>query len=68
VGKQIMFKNDLPLDTTYDIKEITPAGISTGDITIIQGFKDRTDFSAGYKYLVNVGDEYIVPCQASLDR
>ncbi len=68
IGKPIMFKNDLPLDTTYDIKAVTAAGISTGDITIIQGFKDPADFSAGHNYLVNVGDEYVVHCQAGLDR
>jgi len=68
VGQTIHFKNDLPLDTSYGIKAVTEEGISTGDITIIQGFKDASDFAAGYKYLVNVGDEYAVPCCVGLDR
>ena len=68
VGQTIHFDNDLPLDTSYEIKAVIAEGISTGDITIIQGFKDRSDFEAGYKYLVNVGDPYVVPCAVGLDR
>ena len=68
VGQTIHFDNDLPLDTSYEIKAVTAEGISTGDITIIQGFKDKADFEAGYKYLVNVGDRYMVPCTVGLDR
>ena len=68
VGQTIHFDNDLPLDTSYEIKAMTPEGISTGDITIVQGFKDTSDFDAGYKYLVNVGDRYMVPCTVGLDR
>jgi len=68
VGQTIHFKNDIPIDTTYDIEAVTAEGISTGDITVIWGFKDLADPDAGYKYLVNVGDEYVVPCCAGLDR
>ena len=68
VGQTIHFDNDLPPDTSYEIKAVTPDGISTGDITIINGFKDAADFSAGYRYLVNVGDPYCVPCTVGLDR
>ncbi len=68
VGQTIHFDNDLPLDTSYEIKAVTAEGISTGDITIIQGFKDKADFEAGYKYLVHVGDPYLVPCTVGLDR
>ncbi len=68
VGQTIHFKNEVPIDTTYDIRAVTAEGISTGDITIIWGFKDTKDFDAGYKYLVNVGDEYVVPCCVGLDR
>jgi len=67
-GQTIHFKNDLPLDTSYEIKAVTPDGISTGDITVIQGFKDSKDFSLGYRYLVNPGDEYVVPTCVGLDR
>ena len=67
LGQTIHFKNDLPLDTSYDIKAVGDGWISTGDITIVAGFSDPQDFNSGYKYLVNVGDEYIVPCSAGLD-
>ncbi len=68
VGRTIHFQNDVPIDTTYDIKQVTPQGISTGDITVIWGFKDPADYDAGYKYLVNPGDRYVVPCHVGLDR
>jgi len=68
VGKTIHFKNELSLDTSYDIKAVGEGWISTGEITIIQGFKDPNDYDAGYNYLVNVGDEYVVPCIVRLDR
>ncbi len=42
--------------------------ISTGDITIIRCFKDNEDFDAGYEYLANPGDSYIVPCHYRLER
>ena len=68
VGRTIHFSNKLPLDTSYQIRAVTQEGISTGDITIIQGFRNSGDFTAGYKYLVNVGDKYSVPCSVGLDR
>jgi len=67
IGKVIHFQNDLPLDTSYDIKAITADGISTGDITIIRSFKDNADFAAGYNYLVNPGDRYAVPIVVGRD-
>lgn len=68
VGQTIHFQNNLPEDTSYEIKGIRGNAISTGDITLVAGFKDPKDFTAGYKYLVNVGDGYVVPCVAGLDR
>jgi hypothetical protein len=68
VGQTIHFQNDVPWDTTYDIQAISDGIISTGDLTLIRGFVDRSDFSAGHTYLVNPGDRYIVPLTASLDR
>jgi len=67
LGQTIHFKNDLPLDTSYDIKAVGNGWISTGDITIVAGFNNPQDFNSGYKYLVNVGDEYVVPCLAGMD-
>lgn len=66
VGRTIHFTNSLPMDTSYEIRAVRADGISTGDITIVRGFKDRTDFTAGYTYLVNSGDEYVVPTIASI--
>jgi hypothetical protein len=68
VGQTIHFQNDLPQDTSYEIQAIQGEAVSTGDITIIAGFQNPQDFTAGYTYLVNVGDEYVVPCVAGLDR
>jgi len=68
VGRAIHFTNDLPMDTSYKIRAITADGISTGDITIVRGFKDRTDFAAGHTYLVNPDDEYVVPTIAVAPR
>ena len=41
---------------------------NTGEITIVAGFKDPTDFKAGYKYLVNPGDRYVLPVSVAMDR
>jgi hypothetical protein len=68
VGRVIHFRNALHMDTSYDIRAVTSEGISTGDITIVRGLKNHTDFSAGYTYLVNPGDEYIVPVVVSLKQ
>lgn len=67
VGQTIHFQNSLPPDTSFRIERITPDGISTGDITIIRGFKNGTDYKAGYRYLVNPGDTYSIPGFISLD-
>ena len=67
-GLTIHFINDLPMDTSYKIRAVTADGISTGDTTVVRGFKDRTDFAAGYTYLVNPGDGYVLPVTVALDR
>ena len=64
VGRTIHFINALALDTSYDIRSVTAEGISTGDITIVRGLADPADLSAGHTYLVNPGDEYVVPVVA----
>ena len=68
VGRAIHFVNEIPWDTTYDIRSVDDGSVSTGDITLIRGFTDKTDCSAGYTYLVNPGDTYVVPITVSLDR
>lgn len=66
-GQMIHFLNDLPKDTSYRIQAVTAEGISTGDITILGGFKDPNNFASGNHYLVNSGDEYVVPCTTGFD-
>jgi len=61
VGQTIHFENDLPMDTSYRIEAVTVDGISTGDVTVVKGFKNPADFAAGYTYLVNPGDRYVLP-------
>ena len=66
VGRTIHFVNDLPMDTSYRIAAATNGGVSTGDITIVRGLREGADLAGGYTYLVNPGDEYIVPSIATL--
>ncbi len=63
-GRTIHFMNDLPMDTSYRIAAVTTGGVSTGDITIVRGLREGTDLASGYTYLVNPGDEYVVPAIA----
>jgi len=67
VGRMIHFQNSLPMDTSYEIRAVGENWISTGDITVVSGFNNPEDFNSGYKYLVNVGDDYILPNCAELD-
>ncbi len=67
-GEVIHFRNSQPQDTSYDIKAIAGDSISTGEITLIAGFKTPKDPAAGYTYLVNAGDKYVVPTKVGLDR
>ncbi|MCE2440257.1 MAG: hypothetical protein J4F39_12620, partial [Candidatus Latescibacteria bacterium] len=60
-GRTIHFINNLPMDTSYRIAAVTHNGVSTGDITIVRGLRDGADLASGYTYLVNPGDEYVVP-------
>ena len=53
--------NDVPMDTSYRIAAVTTGGVSTGDITIVRGLMKGTDLASGYTYLVNPGDDYVLP-------
>ena len=64
-GRTIHFINNLPMDTSYRIAAVTNNGVSTGDITIVRGLRDGADLASGYTYLVNPGDEYVVPTIAT---
>lgn len=68
VGQTIHFQNDLPQDTSYRIQSVQGEAISTGDISLIAGFRDPQNFQAGYRYLVNTGDGYRVPVAVALDQ
>ncbi len=67
VGDTIHFLNSLPEDTSYEIKAVRGNVLSTGDITLIQGFKNPQDFAAGYKYFVNPGERWRVAATAQYD-
>ena len=58
--------NDLPMDTSYRIAAVTTRGASTGDITIVRALMKGAGLPSGYTYLVNPGDEYIVPSIARI--
>lgn len=68
VGQTIHFGNALPQDTSYTIRALRGDAVSTGEISLIQGFRNPADFTAGYKLLVNAGDRYSLPAVAGLDR
>ena len=61
VGRTAHFITSGPVDTSYEIKGLTAGGISTGDITIVKGCRSDGKTSDEYTYLVNPGDEYVVP-------
>ena len=63
-GRTIHFVSDLPMDTSYEIASVTEDGISTGEITVVHGLQQGGN---GYSYLVNKGDDYILPLVSSLD-
>lgn len=67
-GKTIHFENQLPWDTSYDITARGGDWVSTGEITLVRGFRVAADFQSGYTYAVNPGDRYTVPCWAGFDR
>jgi predicted RNA-binding Zn-ribbon protein involved in translation (DUF1610 family) len=64
----IHFQTRLPWDTSYDITGQGADWISTGEITLVRGFRVPTDFRSGYLYAVNPGDEYAIPISAAWDR
>ena len=68
VGSVIHFQNDVPYDTSYDVKAVGDGWISTGGITVVAGFSNPEAFDSGLRYLVNPGDGYVVPVTVGLDR
>jgi hypothetical protein len=66
IGRTIHFHNDLQLDTSYEIKGVRSGAVSTGDITVVRGFRKSNDYNSGHSYLVNRGDEFTIPLVSSL--
>jgi len=66
IGRTIHFHNDLPLDTSYKIKGYGDGAVSTGDLTVVRGFKNFNDYDSGHAYLVNRGDEFTIPLVSTL--
>jgi len=65
--RAIHFVGTQPQDTTYWVRGIDGDAVSTGTTSLILGFEDEKDFTAGYTYLVNPGDSYSLPCVTELD-
>jgi hypothetical protein len=68
VGRIAIFENDKAQDAAYTIRAIVKVGdnyqISTGDSTIVRGYANPKDFSAGYVYNVRPGDPVRIPLSA----
>ena len=68
----MIFENDKVQDAAYTIRRIAKQGtaceISTGDSTLVRGYVNRNDFSAGFTYNVRPGDSLRIPLAASLSR
>ncbi|MFC1596593.1 heparinase II/III family protein [Planctomycetota bacterium] len=63
----VKVEGDIELDGTFGMIRLAD-GISTGDVTVVRGFKNPADFTAGYTYLVNPGDRYVVPTRVGSDE
>jgi hypothetical protein len=65
VGRLALFENDKAQDAAYTIRRVTKSGdryeISTGDSTLIRGYANSQDFSAGYVLNVRPGDAVRIP-------
>jgi hypothetical protein len=68
VGRLAVFENDKAQDAAYTIRRIAKAGdhydLSTGDSTLIRGYADPKNFTAGYVYNVRPGDAVRIPLSA----
>ncbi len=68
-GRLAIFENDKAQDAAYTIRAVRKAGehhdISTGDSTLVRGYVDRENYSAGYTYNVKAGDGVRIPLSAS---
>jgi hypothetical protein len=67
-GKTIHFHGAVPWDTSFAVQAVGENWISTGEITLVRGFKVPADFQSGNTFLVNPGDQYSLPATAALDR
>ncbi len=68
VGRLAIVANDAAQDAAYTIRELSPRPegwkIGLGDSTLVRGFKNPQDFSAGYTYNVRVEDALRIPLSA----
>lgn len=71
-GRLAVFENDRAQDAAYTIRRIEKKGanfeISTGDITLIRGYANPEDFSAGFVLNVREGDPLRIPLSVSTQK
>ena len=67
IGRYIIIKNSERSDASYLIKDVREDGtvISIGDMTLVERFKDASDYEKGVIYNVAEGDEFTVILSAS---
>ena len=72
VGRLVVFENDREQDAAYIIRRIEKKGanfeISTGDSTLIRGYANPEDFSAGCVLNVREGDTLRIPLSVTMKR
>jgi len=72
VGRLVVFQNDREQDAAYTIRRIDKKGanyeISTGDSTLIRGYANPDDFSAGYSLNVEEGQTLRIPLSVSMRK
>jgi hypothetical protein len=67
VGRYIVVKNSERADGSYLIKDVRENAtiVSVGDMTLVERFRDPSDYSKGVVYNVAAGDEFTIPLSVS---
>ena len=65
IGRSIHIATGGDRNGTYTIRGVRREGertlVSVGAKSLVQGYRDRTDFSKGYAYTIAVGDRFEIP-------
>lgn len=64
-GQQMIIKNDRVRNACYEIESVARDGdlyrVGLGEVCFIREFKDRNDYSKGYRYEFEEGAPFIIP-------